>query len=468
VFLFLGFFSLDTVSPQDTADRTRQQNRVGEREDKLHGVGAEIEEPDEDGGYEILQHLDFDYGGIFRINYYNFDDGEDTHMLRTTDILAWVNLVYNDMHQVYARLLGRFDDYNAGTEYYYMEENDQSVPRLDVGYYHCNLKRIIGLNQLDRFRFKAGRDFLTVGEGLALDRRGDGAFLEFSANDFSLSGFVMRSIYSEDGSDRTMRDFGHDKRVFSGIEAGYEFSRELEIFGYTMFQQDKNDDRILNSPYKTGRDSRFHGIGLRGEYGPGLTYSGEFSKEYGEQHSWATFEKSDVDAYALSVETEYTFRTVAAQPSVSVQYILASGDRDAGNTLDTKGGNFKGTDYDAYSGFGYANTGLVFFPRLSNIQVWRVGTAIHHSENKEGCIMLESGINAFYYRRDESKGGISDRYVDKPGESYLGQEIDAYLIWRPFSDLSVIAQYGLFWPERKSFEDDSNRHYFSIGLSFYF
>jgi len=468
--VLLSLIICSTASAQNEPDRSRQLARTGQEEDKLYGLEPSL---DDEEGQEFIQDLIYDYGGLFRYSFFNYDDGEDTHILRTTDLRLWGNLIYKDMHQVYVRVKGELLDYNAGTQYSYMEENNQNYPRLDIGYYQVDLARIFDLD-VKRLRLKAGRDYIRVGEGLALDRRGEGAYLEFREGDFNASVFIVRSIKSEDALDRSHPKFGHDRRLFSGFEVGYKVSREMELFGHMVFNRNRNREFYPEynggEDQKFGHESTFRGIGVRGEIGPSFTYFGEYVQEYGNRYSDATPKTSDVDAFAYNTNVEYAFRSVTTQPKISAQYVYASGDQDAGNTLDTLGGNLAGSDYDSFTNYGFVNTGVVFFPRLANVRVFRVGGSFSPLYKDETYGDIEIGVNAFIYRRNERTGGISDRFATNPGDSHLGKEIDIFALFRPFSDLNVMIQYGIFKPDQDVFNTAGNgkRHYFSIGTTVYF
>jgi len=173
VLFFIGFQC--TAGAQNVQERVRRLDKFPIEDSTRHGVESDIEEE----GTELTQELEFDYGGILNFAYINFTDGDEKHMLRVTDLRLWGNLVFRDTHQVYFRALGRLQDYNKGTEYFYMDENDWSIPRMDVGYYKSDLTRAFGMEEVGRLRFKAGRDYYRTGVGMALDRRGDGAHLEY-------------------------------------------------------------------------------------------------------------------------------------------------------------------------------------------------------------------------------------------------------------------------------------------------
>lgn len=464
---------LPDASAQQNPERARQIEEPVLQADRYRGLLPDfaLEE-------SLTQDLDYEYGASFRFAYYSWDDIEARHNMRVTDVRLWGNLVWRNMHQLYARVMGTWTDYGAGSQYFYQEENDANFPRLDVGYYRGEVTRFLGVaDTFGRLRFKAGRDYYRLGTGLALDKRGDGGLLEYTLGELHLNTFMMRTIYSEDMADRSYPDFGHNKRLFSGIELGNKWNYEgetpgsLDLFAYALWQRFLNDHEFPEFPdvaeQKFGDDTRNYGLGFKGELGPGFTCSFEYSRQVGERYSEGSTARTDVDASAYALTTEYVFRNVRMLPKISFQYLYGSGDPDAGNTLDTLGGNLAGTDYDAFTSYGYVDTGVAFFPQVSNMKIYKMGAACRPFEKGEGCADLETGINYFIYRRVERMGGISDRFT-VPGEGRLGNEVDLYLQWRPFTDVSILAQYGIFNPDGDAFVSDKDRYYFTVGSIVYF
>lgn len=460
----------EALQAQDVSSRARQKEKLEEAESARHGLTPGLEA-------EFSQDLEFDYGGIFSFTYSDYNDMDGTHVRRDTDVWLWNNLVYKDTYQAYARFKGNWKDYNPGSENEatFENENESTVPRVDVMYGHTNLSRALGIEDYGRADIRGGRDYFKLGSGMVLDKRGEGGRFEYKREEegFSLTAFAMRSIKSEDGLDRSYPDLGHDKRNFSGLEATQELARELEIFGYTMFQRFDNrkhyevTDGTTTWVQTFGQDSDYYGVGVRGEIGPEFTYSGEYVIEDGTRYSWQSDEKTDVSAHAYTLKSTYTFRTVESQPAITAQYLVGSGDGDAGNTVDTEGGNVAGTDYKAFTEYGYVNTGLAFFPRLANLKIVHVGANCTPFKDHELFGELEAGIDGFQYRRNKSNGGVSDRQVI-PGHGFLGRELDLYTIWRPYSDFSIMTQYGYFWPASKAFQDDTRRYFFSVTVIFFF
>jgi len=280
---------------------------------------------------------------------------------------------------------------------------------------------------------------------------------------------MMRSIYSEDSPDRSHLDFGYDKRLFSGFQTDYKIAEEFELFGYTMWQKDKNREYYpTRDPIsKFGHDEFFYGGGIKGEIGACFTYSGEYVRQNGHRYAKLSRERSKVKAHAWNIKSEYTMRTVATTPSIKVQLLRGSGDPDTENNLDTSKGNVPYTPFNAYTGYGYVNTGLVFSPFPTNMKTLSLGLSCKPCRFEDNGFDLEVGATGHQYWRVNSRGGISDRFT-RPNKKFLGRAIDLFAQVRPFSDLSIMFQYGAFWPDNDPFPDNSNRDYFGITTMLYF
>jgi|GEM_PF-3384486 len=421
---------------------------------------------------ETLQDFEFDYGGWARSGIYHLRDFSDHRNYRVQDMRLWSSLIYRDTHQLYVRVMGLYTDYNDQDEYSYMsgDEDDLNAPRLDIGYYYGDLGKAFSLGIEGKLRAKAGRQYVTIGEGLALDVRGDGLAMEYEDDNVKLTGFALRSVYSEDSYDRTYPDFGHNKFLYSGAEVVKKFSEVLELYGYSVFMNDKRETKLpLAVPQKFRYNAGHFGAGLRGQIGPALMFHGEYTRELGRRYSSGTVERSDIDAYAYDLEVSYAFVQSELEPKISFQHLFGSGDHDTGVTVDTVGGNMGGTNDNTFFSYGYINTGFVFFPLISNIEINRIGLDLTPCKDHPSLGDLEVGVNYFTYRKHESKGGISDRGLDLTSDtSGLGYETDFFVTWRPFSDVLVTAQYGLFVPDSDAFTDSDKRPFYSLGVMFYF
>jgi hypothetical protein len=461
--------------PQEAVSRLRKQGIVTQPEVERHGAeaGVSLETTS-----ELSQDFEFDYGGYLRFGYYNFRDADNQHILRIWDLRLWANLVYKDMHQFYARMFTMYTDYNAGTQYYYQDENNLDSLRGDVVYYHGDISRMLDITDYGQTSIRLGRDYFTVGMGMILDRRGDGGKLDYGNGPFNANLFACRTVWSEDMMDRTHPDFGHDKRKFFGIQANDELTREADVFGYLVWERFDSEEYI-NDPLwdpnlRWGDDTVNGGLGLRGVAGAGINYSTELSLQGGRRwssifdtNSNGYYHRDDVLAWALNANATYTFRQYEMLPRLEGQFLYGSGDKDAGNTLDTIGGNEPGTAYNGFTSYGYINTGISFFPQITNLRILRLGTVASLFRDHEVMGEMEFGMNYFYYNRIKERGGISDRLA-VPGTSFIGWELDAYTSWRPFSDLTILLQYGYFFPYREAFSDDSGRPYFSLSAMLFF
>ena len=149
------------------------------------------------------------------------------------------------------------------------------------------------------------------------------------------------------------------------------------------------------------------------------------------------------------------------QTRVEFEFLGATGDDDRALPSATVGGNAPGTTDRAFNGLGYANTGLVFAPELTNLLAARVGasTAPWATSTRFNRLRLGADVYAFAKMNEDAP-------IDEPTDSerFLGIEGNLYMDYRVTSDFTVNARYGLFAPGGAIIEDDL-RHLFLISLS---
>ncbi len=467
VFLSFGLLNGSLLNAQTERDRTRQIEQTTRDEVELRNLEPTLGEED-----ELLQDIDFDYGGWFRHAFYRSRDNLRTRRFKMWDFRLWSNFVYQNTHQLYMRVMGMNINYHNNNEYYYMQENDLNAPRLDIGYYYGDLNKTLGLGlgSDTKVRLQLGRNYETLGEGMVMDDRGDGAKIEVGNDKIEFTGLVMRSIYSTDMFDRSYLDFGSNRYVTMSGEVVGKFSETFEVFGYTLFRRDKNDASPLNLTQRFGYDPQYHGGGVRGQFGPSFVYFAEGAWELGSRYSDGSAARDRIEAFAFTAGADYTFVDVEMKPKFSVQHMFGSGDKDnQGTVVDTVMGNTAGTNDNTFFTYGYIDMGYAFYPLLSNVEVMKFGFALEPWSEHELLGDLEVGVNHYLYRKHRSGGGISDRAI-LPGwsQSRLGHETDFFLSWRPVSDVSILAQSGIFYPATHAFSQDKRRNFFSWSAVIYF
>ena len=128
-------------------------------------------------------------------------------------------------------------------------------------------------------------------------------------------------------------------------------------------------------------------------------------------------------------------------------------------------GNTHGNDHN-FLGFGYTHTGFSWGPLLSNLQFLRLGAALHPLEDMECFKDMETGINMYWFRKDQRRGGVSDRrrLLDR---SDLGHEVDLWMNWRILSDLTATVRYGVFYPGH-AFDSRDPEEFLSFDITYSF
>ncbi len=295
--------------------------------------------------------------------------------------------------------------------------------------------------------FSAGRRFFSLGTGLALDGRGDGAEFIFNSSIFSVkllgmyTGLMMKDNNPYGLSDKDLADGA--KRVFGGAEASlFFYNQKFYIFG--LAQYDFSDE---DSAQKTRYDSQYFGSGISGVFAGSLAYYGEFIYETGKSYlDTPANEQADVRAYAVNSGLDW-YIPVLLKPVLMLQYAFGSGDDDRdtyvrSNRSESGGGSDSGFIY-----FGTFSGGYAFRPQLGNMHVFRGGFALAPFSWAESRRLTKMTLMAKYacYMKDKNDSGVTsgDAMV---AESFIGQGIDVSLRWQMFYDLSMYVNYGLFLP----------------------
>ncbi|MDQ7779611.1 MAG: alginate export family protein, partial [Planctomycetota bacterium] len=159
------------------------------------------------------------------------------------------------------------------------------------------------------------------------------------------------------------------------------------------------------------------------------------------------------------------------RPNFSLQYLHGSGDENRMSVTNTIRGNLGNTDDENFLYFGHVLTGYSLAPAVSNINIIRFGASANFLEKCETFKDMEVGFNYFNYWKDEREGGISDFRalvrLGRPENRDIGDELDFYLNWRIFSDLTFTVRYGTFWTG-DAYEDDVRRDFLALGLTLSF
>lgn len=412
----------------------------------------------------------FDYGAWLDFRYTNYtDDDNDSNAqdtLRETfeaDNRFWMKVnirppVDSDRdneHIIYLRLkdlyLKEFPEDETGVY-------DRDGPHLDYAYVVADLRP---------YKLEVGRRYFNIGRGIAYSNVSDGFKINYLRPRWNFGVLAARTLPHEDNIDISVPGFSKDSdRYYFAFGVGYAGIRNHQLYGYFLSQRDFSDEDPNDPNQQFTYDSDYWGIGSKGNISPNLSYWTEVIKQSGESYIFGSDAKSDVDAWAANVGSEYQW-DVLGHPRLSFEYAYGSGDSERVSVTDTENGNLSSDDNN-FLYFGYFPAGYALAPRLSNIHIYRIGAVLNLFERFRKVKDLTFGIDYFWYMKDKSSGGISD--FEATADSHdIGNEIDLTVEWQILSDIRLSLNYGHFMPG-EAFLDTAkdSEDYFSTSLTFTF
>ncbi len=426
---------------------------------------------------QIPGRSDFGYraGGWLSFAVMDYDDptaGRD-RTLRKLQLRGWLDVDYRGEHRLYVRGLANLDDWSGtdnprspsrGTDFDLMVE--RAWYQFDWGRFWLNRT---GNQSPVEWKLKVGREFATIGTGLALATPLDMIELRARWQDWSLKALAGQTIYDSENLDRSPAVAGRQERCFYGVEVAYEGFDRHRPFVYYLMQNDHTTPEPRSATQGYDYSSRYVGIGSEGTIlSPDLAYRVEVVGEWGRTYgSGAAASQDEICAWAADVMLEYTFRDTPTRPKLYVEYLFGSGDSDrASSSTSTLGGNTPGTRDRAFNAFGFRDTGIAFSPAVSNLHIWSAGGSCFPLENHKWFERMEVGSKAFLYCRAKDSGAISDTSLPATNNSsYVGWEMDVYVDWRITSDLSWTVRYGFFQPgDAYNGSDKTCRQFVYTGL----
>lgn len=436
---------------------------------------------------ELGQRLLYDYGGWYRLTYMFFDDlnNEGTHRktraLKSHDLRLWGLLNIDETHSLYFRERLDHTDFNKGSEFR-RSEDDLNVD-IDQGYYTLHideaLKRYFNGDLPLYLDLNAGKFFTEIGNGLSYSRVAIGVELTGYSRYVDFKAFWFQTPPGETNIDFTVPGFRTEgqTRDFTGVQITYpRFFQRHNPYFYYLDQRDRTDflDNTLPTRQKFDYDSQYFGLGSRGKVIWNLNYEVEGVREVGRSYADVTpasrtnegQRPEDISAWSLDAKLENIF-DVLTHPRLSFEYAFGSGDADRRLVTTTINGNAPRSQDHNFLYFGYIDTGYVVSPRLSNLQMLRLGLALSPLEfTKRYKKSLELGANYYNFHKHKRKGGISDFRANRNLGS-LGEEIDVYANWKVVSDIFLNLNYGRFYPSN-SYGDKSARDFFLVSVNFQF
>lgn len=406
-----------------------------------------------------------DYGGTARLTYTGGHDNDRNH--GTSDATAFskdyeLNAFFNmtDLPRT-SKFYGRFRSTyterkkNAGAT----RGNEWTQLAVDVLYFERTYK-----TKLSTTKFTLGRQFESVGRGIAYSAAGDGIHANVTYKRIDLTMFGVKADRSPDDADPgnlSPPSRGHTHRNFMGGQIKWSMHPRLSPYIFYVL----NKDHGSHSPDPQTNEThiyepKFIGYGTDGAtFIPRLSYYAEFIRVYGTTTSagGSKLDTTPVDASAYDVGLNYRFQS-AYQPVISAEWAYGSGDPDRQTTVNsTLLGNRAGAD-QAFRPFGGANLGYALAPTLVNLNSHRYGASFKPFARSahEKIQDIQMTVDWFVFRRDVTPGPISDlsAFADARAQKRIGKELNAQATWQVYNDLRLNVRWGKFDPDKDSYGQD--------------
>ncbi len=438
----------------------------------------------------MAQRFLWDWGGSETCTFNTYDDPvliSDTSVrhkrrtLKTNTFNLWGSLNLDEIHSFYVRLKLQDIDYNRGDEYRSTENQFKwnLEEGFDEGTYIINIdkaiKKYFKYTMPLQLRMTAGRFNTFLGSQLAYTKKTNGVQIDGQSKLVGFKVFAARNLIDEENVDFSVPGFRSSKRYFYGAEVKYKGFKKHAPYLFALIQEDHSGENIEDPDQDYEYDSRYYGIGSRGQIAKNLYYSIEGILEGGKSNPEAGTatdgtgltppDTEPIEAWAFDASLHYSFNVIT-HPNLSVEYAIGTGDSDrSAKVVTTTPGNKEGTTDRNFLNFGYIDTGLSLAPRLSNLQMFKFGLSMTPFEFiKKKNISLNT--NFFLFRKDKKVAEISDNRAVEPHRN-IGKEIDISVVWNAFSDLNVSVDYGRFYPGATYYYDEA-RDNVSITILYQF
>ena len=390
----------------------------------------------------------YDYGGWAKTSFYFFDDSARKRAMRSEDIRLWLNGRIGQNNEFYFRAKSLAVDYSHGDEFG-AENNYWITSRMDQGFYKVNLTPYIFDEELNtkapKLALQVGRQYLSLGSGLAYNRVDDGVKLSVNYNGFDSKLIIARTIKNSDDIDRSRPDVDHSRRLFLGLQVDYKKLGRHQPYLIGLIQQDRNNENPDDPLQGYNYNSSYYGFGVNGILIPRLQYTVEYIQESGTSYaSLSATDKERIKASANLVQLKYLPR-MKLDPVITLRYLFGSGDKDRASATSTVGGNTAGTKDTNFLYFGYAMAGYVLEPKLSNLQVYNIAASVKPVKDKSMFEDTELGISFYTFQKDKKEGAISDLTATQTKKD-IGKEFDLFYNWKVLSDLIISLRSGVFTP----------------------
>jgi hypothetical protein len=369
------------------------------------------------------------YGGWITLTLFDQWDKDQTLIADSIDTRLWAKSYLWKDSFIYGRVKDIYTGVLKEKGYSGVDKNDNQLD-LDLLYAGAS-------NDSKNINVFAGRKFFSVGTGLVLNGRGDGAEFNYYSQAVNISVLGMYTGWLSKDSNPyglSAKDISDgSKRAFMGGV----FNRTIlnqTVYAFLLAQfdmQDNEDDAKYNSQY--------WGAGSKGFVGEGISYYGELIYETGKSGA----DKETISAYAVNAEADYYFN-MKMNPTAIFQYAMGSGDHNRSGT--SPNGNASGKDR-GFIYFGTYTGGYALRPYLMDIHVLRGGFSIAPMSDSDKLYLSRMYIIFKYslYLKDNKDGSLADGQASG-NNIFAGHGLDLAYKWIIYSDLSVFFNSAMFIP----------------------
>lgn len=445
-----------TVTQYQVQRLERQAREHAQAREYFKGLG-EVRPGTRAGGWFSHTFLDFNELDHAR------QSPDPIDRLLLTDVRLWASHVFDARHEAYVRVRKADFDFTRDDTLPFLDLRTKEQFDLDLAYFDfpCGGASL-----------RAGRSFMLLGRGLVLAEVLDGLQVRRRfGSGLVLEALAGTSLHRQDNLDTRVLGFdrGHNDRQFLGLQGSYRTRRHGILYhGFALAQidetasEDPNQD-LLDFQYQ----SRYFGAGASGLLHHRLGFATEAVLERGSSRGFDG--RAAVRASALTANLDYRFPEKWT-PVITLDYGLGTGDP---NRLSVTSGLDLGPSASAgdenFMYFGQYDGGLALAPRLSNLQVWRLGMRCRPFVHRiRWPSDLVAGFKVSTYHKHRVQGAISDPLASQP-LSDVGTALDLFGSWRVLSDLNILVEYGGFKPGeayRAGARDTTERFGVTSTLSF--
>jgi hypothetical protein len=414
------------------------------------------------------QKMLIEWGGFYIPSYVHFTDLDDANGdLTVQDLRLWTQIRFDEVHRVFARMRLNYIDFAPG-DGQGLRQHDLVGPNLEIGYYELNVSQAAMKYGGQKWPFtmyiRGGRQYIEVGRGIALGKVIDAGQFEVQTKDWAFMGFAGHSPRGQDDVERAGPGYGKMRRAFFGGQLTYRGIDGHEPYALFVIQKHMTDMDLPAQDFDY--DSSYYGVGSKGAVTKNLHYAVESLWEFGRGAANTQVSGAEpIRAYAFNSELDYYVQR-PLKPVLTAEYGYASGDHDRGTAISALGGNRINTTDNEFLGFGYVNSGLALGSKFTNLQFARMAGRITPYEKKTGVGRIDVGLDYYFLFKANTDGPTSDFRATRDARS-VGNEVDIFLEWRIFSDLSWTIRYGRFFPGA-AYADHHPRDFLYTGLNFSF